>query len=302
MATTLTNQFIDDGGELSTVSQITALSTDPASNLQSELIAFVNDDPASFIEQLQQNNPDSFADVMDVRAFIPDGLIPTVALPTSPISTSPAPTGAVPQIAIEGAPTSLPTNALEPMLGLTSVSGSVQIDLFAMAELLSGNSIATYDSATSEFYQNFLPGIYTDINATLRSQFLEAQELMTFVEVIAMTSDPLVEFEPLLNDLVNDNEDAFINLLGTAPPFDEVVQVNSNEPILTPVSGDVQIRLFAIQALLTGETLDAFESGTNSFYDDFLPQFFFDLETELREQFLDAQELTALVRVNGTCS
>ena len=288
-ATALTNQFIDGGGELSTVSQITALSTGPTFFLQSELIALVNGDPDSFIEQLQQNNPEAFADVIDVEAFIPGGLL------ISPISTStdsPAPTGA-PQIAIEAAPTSLPTTALE---RLTSVSGSVQIDLFAMADLLSEGGVDLYETATTEFYQNFLPDIYTDINATLRSQFLEAQELMTSVEVIAMTSDPSVEFEQQLSDLVNENEDAFIDLLGTDPPFDEVVCVN---PLLTPVTGNIQIKLSAMADLLSQDGILAFELATTEFYRLFLPGIFSGVEALLIAQFFEAQELTAIVQVNG---
>jgi len=263
-AVSLITQFIDQEGELSTVAQVTAIQTNSVLDLQEELISVVNGNPDSFIAALQANEPDSFADVVNVEAFDPLDFFPA-----SPATFSP-------------------------------VSSEVQIELLAIQDLLDGDAAEFYESATTEFYQNLLPDIYTDIAVTLRDQFLDAQELTTLVQVDAMTSDPLADFQEVLIALINNNEDAFINLLGPEVPFDELVQVNAQEPVLVPVAGDVQLSLFALQEILSGTALEAFESVTGEFYQDFLPSIFTNIEATLMGQFLDAQELTALVQIDGT--
>ena len=189
-------QFIDQGGELSTVAQVTAIQSNSFLDLQEELISVVNGNPDSFIAALQANEPDSFADVVDVEAFDPAGLVPAIR----------------------------------------TLTGTVLILVFAISELLSGTALEVYETATTEFYQNFLPSIYTNIEATLETQFLEAQELTTVMQVNADALTPAESLELLqlkfsseLTLLLNANQDAFINQLTTLDPvsFGGVVRVNA---------------------------------------------------------------------------
>jgi len=260
-------QFLDAGSnELAAILEFQVESIIPNRDIQSLLIEAANGNPDGFISQLQGRDGDAFADVVDIEALVPGAL--------APVDSTPAPS--------------------RPM---RLVTGDVQIDLFRMYQILEAADTDRYETAVSEFYDFFLPEIFTEVTASLRGQFLEAQELSTRVSVAAMTGDPFAEIQSLLEPLLNDNEDAFIGFLGPDAPFDDVVTVNGGVPELTTVCGEVNTRLFRVKELLSSTSILAFETGASNFYESFLPSIFSDVEAQLRDQFLDAQELSTFLSV-----
>jgi len=185
----------------------------------------------------------------------------------------------------------------------TSLVGEILIDLSVMEELLSPDSTTNFEFGITSFFEDFLPDIFSDISASLQGQFLDAQTLTTLVQVNSTAAFPSIELlSPFLIDLVNENQDAFIGQLMEVDPesFANVTRVSSGEPVLTPVSGVVGIVLFSITRLLIGSIQEIFETASSTFYEEFLPDIFFDIEASLIEQFLEGQELTAVVQINGT--
>jgi len=63
----------------------------------------------------------------------------------------------------------------------------------------------------------------------------------------------------------------------------------------------VQIFLSPVTEMLSGDAVDAFEQATDQFYEETLPDnTLSEIQSRLVDQFLDSQELTAIMEVNGT--